>query len=80
MTSFLSVLFLLGILIIPTSPWLLLPDLLTDLQFWNGFDTGLVVVEKNLIFNMEFEVMTRDGVYPTWILSVYDRQLSSAPQ
>ena len=36
------------------------PDLpLTDLQFWNGFDTGLTVVEKNLIFNMEFEVMTR---------------------
>ena len=36
------------------------PDLpLTDLQFWNGFDTGLTVVEKNLIFNMDFEVMTR---------------------
>ena len=62
MTSFLSVLFLLGILIIPTSPWAPTPDLpLTDLQFWNGFDTGLVVVEKNLIFNMEFEVMTRDA-------------------
>ena len=38
------------------------PDLpLTDLQFWNGFDTGLTVVEKNLIFNMDFEVMTRDN-------------------
>ena len=25
------------------------PDLeLTDLQFWNGFDTGLTVIEKNL--------------------------------
>ena len=36
------------------------PDLpLTDLQFWNGFDTGLTVIEKNIIFNMEFEVMTR---------------------
>ena len=38
------------------------PDLpLTDLQFWNGFDTGLTVVEKNLVFNMDFEVMTRDN-------------------
>jgi hypothetical protein len=36
------------------------PDLeLTDLQFWNGFDTGLTVIEKNLIYNMRFEVMTR---------------------
>ena len=38
------------------------PDLeLTDLQFWNGFDTGLTVIEKNLIYNMEFEVMTRSA-------------------
>ncbi len=38
------------------------PDLpLTDLQFWNGFDTGLTVIEKNLIYNMEFEVMTRSS-------------------
>jgi len=46
----------------PDEPVAPTPDLpLTDLQFWNGFDTGLVVVEKNLIFNMEFEVMTRDA-------------------
>jgi hypothetical protein len=38
------------------------PDLeLTDLQFWNGFDTGLTVIEKNLIYNMEFQVMTRSA-------------------
>lgn len=38
------------------------PDLaLSDLQFWNGFDHGLVVVEKNLIFNMRFEVLTRSA-------------------
>jgi len=38
------------------------PDLpLTDLQFWNGFDTGLTIIEKNLIYNMEFEVMTRSS-------------------
>ena len=30
------------------------PDLpLTDLQFWNGFDTGLTVVEKNLIYKLK---------------------------
>lgn len=41
----------------PISPT---PDLpLTDLQFWNGFDTGLIVIEKNLIYNMSFEVLTR---------------------
>jgi hypothetical protein len=43
----------------PESPT---PDLpLTDLQFWNGFDTGLTVVEKNLIYNMDFEVLTRSS-------------------
>jgi hypothetical protein len=37
------------------------PDLpLTDLQYWNGFDYGLTVIEKNLIFNMRFEVLTRE--------------------
>ena len=37
------------------------PDLpLTDLQYWNGFDHGLTVIEKNLIFNMRFEVLTRE--------------------
>ena len=46
----------------PTSPVVPTPDLpLTDLQFWNGFDTGLTVIEKNLICNMEFEVMTRES-------------------
>ncbi len=46
----------------PNEPEPPTPDLpLTDLQFWNGFDTGLTVVEKNLIFNMDFEVMTRDN-------------------
>jgi hypothetical protein len=39
------------------------PDLpLEDLQFWNSFDHGLVVVEKNLISNMEFEVRTRSNM------------------
>jgi hypothetical protein len=38
------------------------PDLaLTDLQFWNGFDHGLTVVEKNLVFNMRFEILTRSA-------------------
>ena len=37
------------------------PDLpLTDLQYWNGFDHGLTIVEKNLIYNMRFEVLTRE--------------------
>ena len=46
----------------PHEPEAPTPDLpLTDLQFWNGFDTGLTVVEKNLIFNMDFEVMTRSN-------------------
>lgn len=46
----------------PHKPEAPTPDLpLTDLQFWNGFDTGLTVVEKNLIFNMDFEVMLRSG-------------------
>ena len=46
----------------PNKPEAPTPDLpLTDLQFWNGFDTGLTVIEKNLIFNMDFEVMTRDN-------------------
>ena len=26
-----------------------------------GFDTGLTVIEKNLIYNMEFQVMTRSA-------------------
>jgi len=44
----------------PNEPVPPTPDLeLTDLQFWNGFDHGLTVVEKNLIFNMRFEVLTR---------------------
>jgi len=39
------------------------PDVpLEDLQFWNSFDYGLVVVEKNLISNMEFEVRTRSNM------------------
>jgi hypothetical protein len=46
----------------PHEPKVPTPDLeLTDLQFWNGFDTGLTVVEKNLIYNMEFQVMTRSA-------------------
>ena len=46
----------------PTSPVAPTPDLsLIDLQFWNGFDTGLTVIEKNLIYNMEFEVLTRES-------------------
>jgi hypothetical protein len=46
----------------PDEPQAPTPDLeLTDLQFWNGFDTGLTVIEKNLIYNMEFEVMTRSA-------------------
>ena len=62
MTSYLSVLFFPGIPDHPHKPEPPKPDLpLTDLQFWNGFDTGLTVVEKNLIFNMDFEVMTRDS-------------------
>lgn len=45
----------------PDYPKDLSPDLpLTDLQYWNGFDHGLTVVEKNLIFNMHFEVLTRE--------------------
>ena len=44
----------------PKKPQPPTPDLkLTDLQFWNGFDHGLTIVEKNLIFNMRFEVLTR---------------------
>jgi hypothetical protein len=46
----------------PHEPKAPTPDLeLTDLQFWNGFDTGLTVIEKNLIYNMEFQVMTRSA-------------------
>lgn len=46
----------------PNEPVAPTPDLeLTDLQFWNGFDTGLTVIEKNLIYNMEFQVMTRSA-------------------
>ena len=46
----------------PHEPKVPTPDLeLTDLQFWNGFDTGLTVIEKNLIYNMEFQVMTRSA-------------------
>jgi len=45
----------------PNEPIPPTPDLpLTDLQYWNGFDHGLTVVEKNLIFNMRFEVLTRE--------------------
>jgi len=45
----------------PDKPVVPTPDLpLTDLQYWNGFDHGLTVVEKNLIFNMRFEVLTRE--------------------
>jgi hypothetical protein len=45
----------------PDKPQAPTPDLpLTDLQYWNGFDHGLTVVEKNLIFNMRFEVLTRE--------------------
>ena len=32
-----------------------------DLQFWNCFDYGVTVIEKNLIGNMEFQVRTRSG-------------------
>lgn len=46
----------------PDAPQTPSPDLeLTDLQFWNGFDNGLTVVEKNLIYNMEMEVHVRSG-------------------
>ena len=46
----------------PHKPEAPTPDLaLTDLQFWNGFDHGITVVEKNLIFNMRFEVLTRSA-------------------
>jgi hypothetical protein len=54
----------------PESPT---PDLeLTDLQFWNGFDHGLTVVEKNLIFNMGFEVLTRSAgvMHGTYLFTV----------
>ncbi len=45
----------------PDKPQAPTPDLpLTDLQYWNGFDHGLTVIEKNLIFNMRFEVLTRE--------------------
>ena len=51
--KYLSVLFFPGTPDHPHKPEPPKPDLpLTDLQFWNGFDTGLTVVEKNLIFNM----------------------------
>ena len=45
-------------LIIPTSPWLLLLICRWPTSFWNGFDTGLVVVEESDLQH-EFEVMTR---------------------
>lgn len=46
----------------PDAPQAPSPDLeLPDLQFWNGFDTGLTVIEKNLIYNMEMEVHVRSG-------------------
>ncbi len=32
-----------------------------DLQFWNGFDYGITVIEKNLLSNMEMEVRPRNG-------------------
>ena len=32
-----------------------------DLQFWNAFDYGVTVIEKNLIGNMEFRVRPRSG-------------------
>jgi hypothetical protein len=45
----------------PSEPVPPTPDLpLTDLQYWNGFDYGLTVIEKNLIYNMRFEVLTRE--------------------
>ena len=38
------------------------PDLpLTDLQYWNSFDTGVTCIEKNLLFNMDFTVRTREN-------------------
>jgi hypothetical protein len=54
----------------PESPT---PDLeLTDLQFWNGFDTGLTVIEKNLIYNMDVEVLTRSSgvIHGTYLFTV----------
>lgn len=37
------------------------PMPIEDLQFWNAFDQGVTVVEKNLISNMTFEVRPRSG-------------------
>lgn len=46
----------------PDAPEPPTPDLpLTDLQFWNAFDNGIVCVQKNLIYNMEWTVRLRSG-------------------
>ena len=38
------------------------PDLpLTDLQYWNAFDYGITCIEKNLLFNMDWECRTREN-------------------
>jgi hypothetical protein len=57
----------------PDSPKPPTPDLeLTDLQFWNGFDTGLTVIEKNLIYNMDVEVLTRSSgvIHGTYLFTI----------
>ena len=46
----------------PDDPVLPDPDLpLESLQWWNCFDTGIVVIEKNLIYNMSYEVFPRNS-------------------
>ena len=57
----------------PDKPVAPTPDLeLTDLQFWNGFDTGLTVIEKNLIYNMDVEVLTRSAgvIHGTYLFTI----------
>ena len=57
----------------PDKPVVPTPDLeLTDLQFWNGFDTGLTVIEKNLIYNMDVEVLTRSAgvIHGTYLFTI----------
>lgn len=47
----------------PNEPQAPSPDFpLQDLQFWDSFDHGLVVIKKNLVSNMEFEVRTRSNI------------------
>ena len=46
----------------PDKPETPTPDLpIGDLQYWNGFDYGVTCIEKNLLYNMEWEVRTREN-------------------